>query len=267
MDNYQKHRVCILVKAYPQPSQKYEETVCVAAVTEDHQLVRLYPIRFRHLPEDKRFNRFDWIEVEMTRATEDPRPESFRVKEDSILMVLSGDKQSPEDKVKLWKPSVVESLEVLKTQQKDSQRSLGIVRPDPESIRFTFENLDRAPTDDQETTRSVYAQQSLLEKALTQLPEPEYVFRYSFTSGGNKHSMQLHDWEIEATYHSYKKRYGSVSTALEKMTEYFQGKAPTMNLHLIMGNMHKRPWQFIIIGVLRTTADLDRADAQGDFFS
>ena len=108
MDNYLKRRVCILVKAYPQPSQKYEETVCVAAVTEAHELVRLYPIRFRHLPEDKRFNRFDWIEVDMTRALDDPRPESFKVKEDSIRIVLREDKQSPEDKVRLWKSSVVE---------------------------------------------------------------------------------------------------------------------------------------------------------------
>jgi hypothetical protein len=29
----------VLVKAYPQPSQKYQETVCVAAVTEAHELV------------------------------------------------------------------------------------------------------------------------------------------------------------------------------------------------------------------------------------
>jgi len=48
VDRYQKRRACVLVKAYPQRSQKYEETVCVAAVTEDHRLLRLYPVRFRH---------------------------------------------------------------------------------------------------------------------------------------------------------------------------------------------------------------------------
>ena len=31
--------------------------------------------------------------------------------------------------------------------------------------------------------------------------------------------MQLHDWEVEATYHNYKKRYGSPEKALEKMVE------------------------------------------------
>ena len=78
--------------------------------------------------------------------------------------------------------------------------------------------------------------------------------------------MQLHDWEVEATYHAYKSKYGSEEAALEKMVAYFQQLTPARNLHLIMGNMHKRPWQFIIIGVLRTTADVEKADAQKDLF-
>jgi hypothetical protein len=59
-------------------------------VTEDHRLLRLYPIRFRHLEPSRRFDRFDWIEVEMTKATEDPRPESFKVKEDTIVILRPG---------------------------------------------------------------------------------------------------------------------------------------------------------------------------------
>lgn len=268
MDQYQKRRVCVLVKAYPQPSQKYQETVCVAAVTETHELVRLYPIRFRHLPEDRRFDRFDWIEVEMTRERSDPRPESYRVKEDTIRIVRLGSKLSPEEKAKVWKPAVISSLEALKEEQKATQRSLGIVRPDPESIRFKHVAIGKANDEEGETSRSVYAQQaSLIEQDLNALPEPEYVFRYQFTSGGKEHNMQLHDWEVEATYHAYKRRYGTPAKALEKMVEYFQVRVPKMNPHLIMGNMHKRPYQFIIIGVLRTTADLDQVDAQRGFFS
>lgn len=45
---HQKRRVRILVKAFPQPSNKHEETVCCAGVTEDGlELLRLYPIRYR----------------------------------------------------------------------------------------------------------------------------------------------------------------------------------------------------------------------------
>lgn len=111
MDQYQKRRVCVLVKAYPQPSKKYEETVCVAVVTEDHKLLRLYPVRFRHLDQSRRFNRFDWIEVAMTRARGDPRPESMKVAEDTITIIKR--EARPEARAALWKPCVVDSLTLL----------------------------------------------------------------------------------------------------------------------------------------------------------
>jgi len=75
--------------------------------------------------------------------------------------------------------------------------------------------------------------------------------------------MALHDWEVQATYRNNKKRYGRIDTALDKMREYYEFWATEMNLHLVFGNMQKRPWQFIIIGVLRTFADVDNVKAQG----
>ncbi len=263
MVQYEKRRVCVLVKAYPQPSQKYEETVCVAAITEDHRLVRLYPVRFRHLDKSRRFDRFDWIEAEMSRSRDDPRPESFRIKEDTLRIVKRGRDSSPEERARLWKPCVTPSLEALQEEQKANGKSLGIIHPDPATVRFKFEPLNKATKQEREEIRAVYrAQQSLLEDPLEKLPAPEYAFRYQFLSGGTQHTMQLHDWEVEATYHRYKKRYGSPGKALEMMVDFYEKRAPERNLHLIMGNMHKRPWQFIIIGVLRTTANVDQADAQ-----
>lgn len=56
MTGQERIRARVLVKAYPQPSEQYGETVCVAAITEDgSRLLRLYPIRFRHLDPEQRF--------------------------------------------------------------------------------------------------------------------------------------------------------------------------------------------------------------------
>jgi hypothetical protein len=264
---YQKRRVCVLVKAYPQPSKQYEETVCVAAVTEDHRLARLYPVRFRHLDPARRFDRFDWIEAEMSKASEDPRPESHRVKEDSITILKHGKDAKPEERAKLWLPCVVPSLTTLYEAQKETGKSLGIVRPDAGSVRFKYQAIARADQDEREALLEVYrAQKSLLEDPLKPLPAPEYAFRYQFTSDGHPHSMQIHDWEIQATYEAYKRRYGGPDSALEKMVEYFEQLAPARNLHLIMGNLYRRPWVFIIIGILRTTADLDQVSSQTELF-
>jgi len=264
---YQKQRACVLVKAYPQRSQKYEETVCVAAVTEDYRLLRLYPVRFRHFEESKRFVRFDWLELEVTRPSDDGRPESFRMKEDSLRIIKRKAQMTPQECAQLWKPCVSASLTALEEQQKANGTSLGIIRPDPESVRFRFKPVDKLDAEDLDEIQEVYQeQQSLLEEPLKKLPEREYVFRYEFTSGGRQHSMRIHDWEVQATYEQYRKQYGSKEKALEMMVDYYERRAPKMNLHLIMGTMNKRPWQFIIIGVLRTTADLDQVDAQQNLF-
>lgn len=62
-----KERALVLVKAYPQPSQKYEETVCCAGITAQGEFVRIYPVRYRRLPPAKRFERWDIIEFESIR--------------------------------------------------------------------------------------------------------------------------------------------------------------------------------------------------------
>jgi hypothetical protein len=263
VDQYEKKQLCVLVKAQPQPSQKYQETVCVAAVTLDSRLLRLFPIRFRQLEPARRFTRFDWLEVDVARAKEDPRPESYRVKEDSITIRRHARQSTPEENARLWKPAVSESLTALLAKQEQFGTSLGIIRPEPASIRFSYESITKANAEDQEVSRLVYEQASLLEAPLKKLPPPEYVFRYEFVSGDKEHRMRLHDWEVQTTYHDYKRDYGSPAAALEKMQDFYGTRAPAMNLHLIMGTMKKRQSQFIVIGVLRTTADLDQVDAQG----
>ena len=65
-------RVRILVKAFPQHSDKYQETVCCAGVTDDAQLIRLYPITYRRLAQENQFNRYDLIEATLTKASPVP---------------------------------------------------------------------------------------------------------------------------------------------------------------------------------------------------
>jgi hypothetical protein len=91
-----KEKLWILVKAYPQPSTKYQETVCCAGITMDGRLLRLYPIRYRHLKKEQQFNRFDLLEVNIRKSTteKDKRPESYRVDEDSIVILRKGKQAS-----------------------------------------------------------------------------------------------------------------------------------------------------------------------------
>ena len=81
-------QVLITVKAYPNPSRKYGETVCVAGVDiSAHKWIRLYPIPYRDLDNDKKFAKYSLVEVKVRKATDDTRPESYKVDTDSIKIL------------------------------------------------------------------------------------------------------------------------------------------------------------------------------------
>ena len=187
-----RRRLRILVKAYPQPSRKYGETVCCAGIDEEtHELVRLYPIRYRHLPPEHRFNRFDSVEMEVERDTSDFRPESHKVREDSICVIARGSRLSSESKVRLWLPHKDASLPELEQARSVHGKSLGIVSPDPDSVEFLCRKQSDESPDDRALTASLFAQQSILEDTLAPLPQPEYAFRYRFRSGGQGYERKL----------------------------------------------------------------------------
>jgi len=252
--------VCILVKAYPQPSQRYEETVCCAGITDAGELLRLYPIPFRRLPAQCRFKRFDWVEMEFWKDRSDPRPESHKVLPESIR-VLPDVRMSAPERARLWLPFVYSSLSAIHDARRNQGASLGIFKPDPESVRFLANPIGEATDADQEVTEDLYQQASLLDpEGLAPLPPPEYTFTYEFTSGGKKHRMKIHDWEVQVAYRSYRARYGD--DALARLRAVYAEQMPRENLHIIVGTMHKRPYQFIIIGVLHTREDLELVAAQ-----
>jgi hypothetical protein len=111
----------VIVKAYPNPSSKYFETVCVAAVTSEEGWVRLYPVNFRSLPEDRRFKKYQRVRLRMEKHKRDRRPESFRPDEHSIK--LCDTVESHGDWVERWRwirPTIGPSMCELIRRQKIS---------------------------------------------------------------------------------------------------------------------------------------------------
>lgn len=260
MGTTQRERALILVKAFPQPSQKYEETVCCAGLTPEGQFVRLYPIRYRHLARDQRFDRWDVIEYEAERPRDDYRPESRHVNEDTIHVAQSREHLTDEQRVRLWAPHVTDSLVKLKELNVATERSLGIVRPDPGTVKFTCSRLS---ADEAMAKQAEFKQVSLLQPdTLPELPV-EYEFRYRFACGGTSHNMRIHDWEVQAAYFAYKRKYGDGTLAV--LRQEYEERIPVRNLHFVMGTMHAHPRQFIIIGLLRSPISPEDAQRQGSF--
>ena len=257
-------RVRILVKAFPQPSKAHEETVCCAGITEDGtELLRLFPIRFRRLPKEHQFDRFDLVQMTATKAG-DPRPESYRVDEASIRLI---ERSTLTDgaKVRIWQPFIATSLKQLHEDNRTTNRSLGIIRPDPGSIKFLVRPAKDANAEDRDLAEQVHQMQqsSLLEDALTPLEKPEFAFIYRYNSAG-KHEHIIHDWEVQEAYRQYKRRYGT--DALDHLTRMYGETMPARNLHFIMGTMAAHPRTFIVIGLLRSGIDPTELAKQGKLF-
>src|SRR5436190_7164699 len=79
----------VMVKAAPQVGRRHGETVCCAGIDVYGQWLRLYPVSFRALDDGQKFGRWDRIRFRCRRPTDDQRPESRRVEQQSIEIVGS----------------------------------------------------------------------------------------------------------------------------------------------------------------------------------
>jgi hypothetical protein len=250
-----KRTIRILVKAFPQPSTRHEETVCCAGINEDTgELLRLFPIRYRRLDKSDQFDRFDQVEMTITKAS-DPRPESFKVDEGSIHVTGKGNQLDDAAKVRLWAPHIAPSLKTLTAENQDNNRSLGIIKPDPGSLKFRIKEAAKSDKEDQEVANLLYEQTSLLEDPLKPLGKPKFSFAYHYTCAGHPHKHQIHDWEVQAAFINYKRRYKTEDEALKMMQQEYGQNIPQHNLHFIMGTMASHPRTFIVIGLLRSPLD------------
>ncbi len=75
-------------KTYPAVSKKYVETVCTGGIQADGTFVRLYPVPFRFLDADERYDRWDVIRVRAYRDTKDTRPESWHLSPGTSIEVV-----------------------------------------------------------------------------------------------------------------------------------------------------------------------------------
>src|SRR5437762_1436333 len=80
---YEQKRVLITARTYPAPARRGVEVSCTGGITDDGQWIRLFPVPYRFLAPDRRFRKYQWIEVRAAKSS-DPRPESYEIDIDSI---------------------------------------------------------------------------------------------------------------------------------------------------------------------------------------
>ncbi|MEE9614321.1 MAG: hypothetical protein V3W31_05115 [Thermodesulfobacteriota bacterium] len=241
------------VKAYPNPSKKYGETVCVAGVDIDSgEWRRLYPIPFRDLDSAERFKKYSVIEVKVSKAKDDARPESFKVDISNKINVVDVYDTSNgwEKRKKVLLPTVSASLCEVYGESKSKDKSLGMFRP--HNIGFHWKVARKK---DQQERKSCYAQLSFYNKRMEAIEPIPYDFRYSFYCQGEPgcagHTLPIIDWEIGQAYRQWRGRYKDENTLLEKIKETWLDRicAEKNDIYFFVGNWQRFRDKFMILGV------------------
>ena len=117
---WEKKKVLVTVKAYPEQSTKYNSSVCTAGITDEGELIRLYPIPFEIFRGKQSFKKYDWIEVDCKNNSKHEklkRKESYKIRSDSLRVVDRSLTKSPvdwESRSKFVLPQLETSLERLR---------------------------------------------------------------------------------------------------------------------------------------------------------
>lgn len=210
----ERARVMITVKASPEPSKSYGDTVCIAGVRllNDDSLrwVRIYPVAFRHLATDKQFSKYEVIELDLTRSTTDLRPESHRPNWDSLTRDPSGSLASGARARVLERLIGPTMCELRAGVEADlNAQSLGLVEV-ADVTGVTFEDHGPWNSTQLESIKRVLGQPDLLGVADTTpvLIPPRFKVKYRYRCGSASckgHHARILDWELNALQFRFRK--------------------------------------------------------------
>lgn len=237
----QSSRVAILVKALPQPSKTYGETVCCAGVTAGREWKRLFPVRFRHLKENV-FSRWDWVKFDYHRPSRDARVESCHVHEESVVVEGSLPRR---ERLTLLSPLVLGSALEATSQGK----SLALIRPKNTYFRVKPKSVQKIQ-EEREAYQRAARQTSLLDEELANLEPSPFEFRFTFEDDAGSHNYENGDWEAHAMFWRERQRT-SEAEALRWMRGKFNDEYPKAGMVFAIGNQAKRPQTWQLLGVIR----------------
>ena len=135
-----RKKVLISVTTYPLPSRSYDELVCTAGILETGEWIRIYPVPLSFLLDLKGSGKvnnsvkYTWIELELTKRTDDFRPESHSPKNydfrDLVVHQHLGTERNWEFRKELCLQNVYTNFDTLIEESKaPTNRSLATFKP------------------------------------------------------------------------------------------------------------------------------------------
>ncbi len=249
MEDWREEEILITVRAYPEPSERYIETSCVAGITRDGRIFRLHPIPDRLLASENRFRKYDVLRLRVKRS-EDPRPESHRVDLDHGFPQVRhiGTKNAWAERNRWVEPFRARSIEELKVDDVRISRSLALIRP------RKIDRLEIKPKESDDWQEKQRAKLSRISFVMPERVEPlefiPYRFSYHFQCDDDRcrgHRMSIVDWEVAQSYRKWREDYEEKWE--EKFRQKYEEQLLKKDLQFFVGTMMKHPKSWIIIGL------------------
>lgn len=259
-------KVLITVKTYPLPSRKYGELVCTAGLLDGEKWIRIYPVPYRFLKDDKQYPKYGWVELDLIKNTNDFRPESYRPKREietniKFIKKLGTDNSWAGRKSYVLKTVYTSMKKVIELSKSKEILSLATLKP-REIIDLEIKPDAR---EWKKEWRDQLKQMSLFDmvgtgikkerKLIRKLP---YKFIYHFLSDEDTkpRKLMVEDWEIGALFwNCLQSTDGDEEAAIELVRQkYFDTFVKEKDLYFFVGttlqwHLRKAPNPFVIIGV------------------
>lgn len=244
-------RALVVARTYPVPVPMGIESSCTAAITDEGEWLRLFPVPWRLLPNDQRFRKYQWIEARVVKAADDPRRESHHLQPDGIRVLSEplSTKDAWRGRKDVVLPLLAQSLCGLQAQRDAHQYpTLGFVQP-AKITRFRSEAKDPRWTDAQ---LAMLRQQHLFveppERELEKIP---FNFYYSFICQEpdcSGHNMICTDWELSESFRKWRAQY-AVGWEEKFRMRYENEMIRKNDTCFFVGTMASHPGSWIIIGL------------------
>jgi hypothetical protein len=251
-------KALIVVRTYPVPASPGIEVSCTAAISEDGRWLRLYPIPYRFLEPDKRFRKYQWIQVEIRKGS-DVRLESYHPNLDSIEVLTEplSTRNRWQDRKSVTSPKLSHCLCCLKEQRNEAgYPTLGFFRP------RRIERLRIIATDSEWTQGQldILSQRDLFrENPKEELEKIPYNFVYNFYCDHDEcrgHNCMCTDWEIGESWRSWSREYGDDWEKALRET-YETKMIENRDTHFFVGTVANHPGEWIIVGLFYPPKDYE----------
>ena len=261
-----RKKVLLTVTTYPLPSRSHDELVCTAGILETGEWIRIYPVPLsfllgqRKTGEMKSF-KYNWIELDLVRRTDDFRPESHSPKNyDFRDLELKGHLNTKgnwlQRKEHCLSNVYTNLTSLIEDSKAPSNKSLATFKPSS-IIKFEIEKDDREWKNEWKELQKqgdLFSQDKSPEILIRKLP---FKFYYRFKDDSGKSSrLMIEDWEIGQLYwNCLKSTEGDENAAIEKVRLRYEDEFINQkDIHLFLGttkqwHMRRSNNPFVIIGV------------------